>query len=243
MNFFKDKVALITGASSGIGRAIALALAKEGAICCLVGRSREKLDAIATLATSGGASSVHVFDYDLTIDQNIQLIKSQVGDHFTGIDFLVHSAGIFSANKVQDASLDDFDNLYKANVRAPFLLTQSLLPMLRKSFGQIVFINSSQGLTGRANASQFSSTQHSLRAIADSLRDEVNGDGIKVISLYLGRTATPRMESLFQKEGKAYQPELLLQPEDVAAVVINTLSLPRTAEVTNISIRPMIKSY
>jgi NADP-dependent 3-hydroxy acid dehydrogenase YdfG len=79
--------------------------------------------------------------------------------------------------------------------------------------------------------------------LADSLRDEVNADGIRILSVYPGRTATPRIEALHAKEGRPYQPGLLLQPEDVASVVLNALTLPWTAEVTNISIRPMQKSY
>jgi NADP-dependent 3-hydroxy acid dehydrogenase YdfG len=243
MNIFKDQVAVVTGASSGIGRAIALALAKEGATCCLIGRSKEKLLEVADQAKAWGSTDVHLLDLDLTIDENIENIKKRIETEFGRVNILVHSAGVFAASTVEQASKEDFDSLYKANVRAPFLLTQALLPMIRSAHGQIVFINSSQGLNGRAKTSQFASTQHSLRAIADSLRDEVNGDGVKVVSLYLGRTATPRMESLFQKEGKTYDPKQLLQPEDVASVVVNTLSLPGTAEVTNISIRPMIKSY
>ena len=242
MNNFKDRVAVITGASSGIGRAIALELAKAGAICCLIGRSREKLEAVALIAKES-SPTVRIYDFDLVAEGSIANIEKEIKKEFGRVNILVHSAGIFHASAVKDAPIEEFDKLYQANVRAPFLLTQTLLPMIRSVAGQIVFINSSQGLNGKSNTSQFASTQHSIRAIADSLRDEVNADGVKVISLYLGRTATPRMESLFQKEGKKYSPELLLQPEDVASVVVHTLSLPGTAEVTNISIRPMIKSY
>jgi NADP-dependent 3-hydroxy acid dehydrogenase YdfG len=243
MNYnFKDQVAIITGAGSGIGRAIALSLAKEGAICCLVGRRKEKLDEVAAIARSN-SPQVLVCNFDLVVDENIEHIQTRVKKEFGRVNILVHSAGIYTSNLIQNAPIKDFDDLYRANVRAPFLLTQALLPMIRSAFGQIVFINSSQALNGKANTSQYASTQHSLKAIADSLRDEVNADGVKVISLYLGRTATPRMESIYQKEQKNYNPDLLLQPEDVAAVVTHTLSLPGTAEVTNISIRPMIKSY
>ncbi|PYT95834.1 MAG: hypothetical protein DMG36_01615 [Acidobacteria bacterium] len=86
-------------------------------------------------------------------------------------------------------------------------------------------------------------TQNAFRSTADSLRDEVNADGIRVVSIFPGRTATPRMEKLFAKEGRAPKPELLRQPEDVAEMVTHSLRLPRTAEVTDINIRPMQKSY
>jgi NADP-dependent 3-hydroxy acid dehydrogenase YdfG len=125
----------------------------------------------------------------------------------------------------------------------PFALTQALLPLLRMRQGQIVFVNSSQGIQAKGTTGLFAATQHALKAIADSLRQEVNADGVRVLSIYPGRTATPRMQALYEVEGRPYRPELLLQAEDIAQVVLDTLQLPRTAEITNIEIRPHIKSY
>ena len=85
------------------------------------------------------------------------------------------------------------------------------------------------------------STKHALKAIADSLRAELNPHGVRVLSVYLGRTASEMQKRIYEKEGKPYRPELLLQPEDVASVILNALCLPGTAEVTDIHIRPMIK--
>ena len=113
--------------------------------------------------------------------------------------------------------------------------------MLKSRRGQIVFINSSLGLASKAEAGQYAAAKHALKALADSLRDEVNADAVRVLSVFPGRTATPMQAALYAKEGKAYHPEVLLQPEDVAAVVINALTLPRTAEVTEIRIRPLKK--
>ena len=125
----------------------------------------------------------------------------------------------------------------------PFELTQALLPLLKSRSGQIVFINSSQGLTARANTGAYAATQHALKALADSLRQEVNADSIRVVSLFLGRTATARMKALYQTEGRKYEPELLLQAEDIAQVVMASLQLPRTAEITDVAIRPFRKTY
>ena len=145
---------------------------------------------------------------------------------------------------MERSSIQDLDSQYATNVRAPYLMTQRLLPLLETAHGQIVFINSSVALaTKRAEVGQYSATKCALRAIADSLREEVNPKGIRVLTLYLGRTATPMQEALYRQEGTAYHPELLLQPEDVASVVIQTLLLPPTAEVTDLTIRPMQKSY
>ncbi len=88
---------------------------------------------------------------------------------------------------------------------------------------------------------QYAATKHALRAMTDSLRDEVNPDGVRVLSVFLGRTASPMQAAIHQVEGRAYDPDRLVQPQDVAAMVISALSLPRTAEVTDISIRPMQK--
>ncbi len=143
---------------------------------------------------------------------------------------------------IEHAAVAELDNLYRVNVRAPYALTKALLPMVRANRGQIVFINSSAGLTARGGIAAYAATKHALKAIADSLRSEVNTAGIRVITIYPGRTATPQQEKIHEQEGKTYQSERLLQAEDVAKAVLNALAMPRTAEVTDISIRPMQKS-
>ena len=162
---------------------------------------------------------------------------------FDALDVLVHCAGTFATGRIEMAPVEQLDALYRANLRLPFALTQALLPLLKLRPGQIVFINSSQGLAARANTGPYAAAQHALKALADSLRQEVNADGIRVLSVYPGRTATARMKSLYETEGRKYQPELLLQAEDIAQVVMASLQLPRTAEITNVEIRPLIKSY
>jgi NADP-dependent 3-hydroxy acid dehydrogenase YdfG len=151
---------------------------------------------------------------------------------------------VIAHGSIADSPIEWLDAQFQSNVRLPYRVTQRLLPMLRKRPGQIVFINSSIVLgAARSNVSQFAATQHAVRAVADTLRQEVNGDGIRVLCVYPGRTATSRQEHLYSKEGKTYRPELLLQPEDIATMVVAALSLPTTAEVTDINIRPMLKSY
>jgi NADP-dependent 3-hydroxy acid dehydrogenase YdfG len=179
----------------------------------------------------------------LSVDEQQDSLKNDVEQRFGQVDILVMCAGEIAHGPVESAPIADFDKLYRANVRANYRLIQILLPMLRKRPGQIVFINSSAGLSTRPTLGQFSATQHALRALTDALRAEVNADGIRVLSVYPGRVATPRQEKLYSKEGADYKPELLLQPEDIASVVVNALILPRTAEVTDISIRPLAKSY
>jgi len=234
--------AVITGASSGIGKAIALAIASVGGSVCLIGRNKERLNQIAGTCR-GSARQVLVFSTDLGADRGIEDLAHCVEKDFERADTLIHCAGAHAVGDFEATPLGKLDNLYRINVRMPYALTQALLPRLKSQRGQIVFVNSSQGLQARAKSSAYAATQHALKAIADSLRQEINADGVRVLSIYPGRTATPRMEALFKMEGRPYRPDLLLQPEDVARSVVNALLLPRTAEVTNIEIRPLAKSY
>jgi NADP-dependent 3-hydroxy acid dehydrogenase YdfG len=242
MESLKNQIAVVTGASSGIGKAIALSISAQGAEVCLVARRRELLEDVAKQAHALGSRG-HACPTDLTRDEDIRALGERVQKDFGHVNILILCGGAIFHGLLEKASLADFDLMYRSNVRGHYLMIQTMLPLLRKASGQIVFINSSAGLRSPATTGQFSATQHAFRSIADSLREEVNADGIRVLSVYPGRTATPRISRLFEKEGRAYQADLLMQPEDVAEMVTHSLRLPRTAEVTDISIRPMQKSY
>lgn len=239
MNAFNDQIAVVTGAGSGIGKTVALSLAERGATVCLVERQLNALETVAS--SSNGAIPGQLFSYhvDLTQDQDITRLVTQLRADFRRIDILIHSAGVFARGPVAQAPVADFESQYRTNVVAPYALTQALLPMLRLQRGQIVFVNSSAGLAAPENLSQYAATKHALRAVADSLRREVNEEGIRVLSIYLGRTATPLQERVHEMENRTYRAENLMQPNDVAAVIINALSLPRTAEVTEIQMRSL----
>jgi len=235
------KVALVTGAGSGIGEGLALALGTSGLRLGLVGRRISTLEAVSQRI---GATSPEVKSYacDLVDESQLQRLGQRVQKDFGGLDILVHSAGIFSQNRLDSTSSADFDRQFRVNLLAPYSLTRLLLPSLQASQGQVVFINSSMARNGgRTGWGEYAATKAGLKAIADSFREEVNPLGIRVLSVYVGRTATPMQEAIFDQEGRDYQPERLLQPGDVAAVVLNSLTLPRTAEVTEIDIRPMSK--
>ncbi len=239
---FADRVAVVTGASSGVGRAIALALAERGATVCLIGRDAERLACVADLARAH-AAGVLSFRLDLTDDGDVHNLAARLRTAFDHLDVLVHSAGSYARGRLEHASVSELDEQYRTNVRAPYLVTQALMPLLRVAGGDLVFVNSTAGLVAPAEVGQYAATKHALRALADSLRQEVNAAGIRVLNVFLGRTATPRQASIYQSEGRTYTPELLVQPEDVASLVLSILALPRTAEVTDITIRPAVKSY
>jgi short-subunit dehydrogenase len=235
------QVAVVTGASSGIGRAIALGLAAQGVKLCLLGRNLKNLQTVAAIAQETSPQVV-CYAIDLMVDEEINKLKTNLERDFAQVDLLILSAGMFLMGTFQKSSVQDLDLLYRANVRAPYLLTQTLLAMLLSSRGQILFINSSVIMSPKANVGQYAATKHALKAISDTLRVEINPDQVRVMSVFPGRTATPLQAIIHEMEGKPYHSERLMKPEDVASVVINALSLPRTAEVTDINIRPFAKT-
>lgn len=240
MPAFKGQVAVVTGASRGIGRAIALGLAAEEASIYLVGRDTAALDAVAESAGKGTPRPV-AHRADLTNDEDIRGLAKRLHREFGHLDLLVHSHGSYLRGPVASVPAADLDLLYRANVRSVYLLTQSLLPLLKARRGQIVFVNSSIVGSAQAELGQYAATQQALKALADSLRQELNPEGVRVLAVYPGRTATPRQAGIHALEGKPYHPERLIQPEDVAFMVISALKVARTAEVTDIHLRPMLK--
>jgi len=228
----KTRVALVTGASGGIGRAIATALGSAGATVCLVGRDRGALE--ATAARSGGCAAV--FPADLTRDRDIAALAERIRRGVDRLDVLVHAAGILVESSAADGDVKDLDSQYRVNVRAPWALTQALLPELRTSRGHVVFVHGREGRQARAGESQYAATQHALRAVAGALREEVGPDGIRVLSIEAGPTATPMRELLHARHGRAV-PEPLLQPDAVAAVVVHALTLPPAVEITELALR------
>ena len=242
MSPLEGQVAVITGASSGIGRAIALGLADQGVSLCLLGRDLQALESVANTAKSKTAQS-RCYQVDLEVDSEIRQVIADINRDFESVHILIHSAGAIWLGPLETGDAGLLDRHYKTNVRAPYVLTQGLLPALKSQRGQILFVNSSSGLVAKANAGQYAASKHALKALADSLRAEVNPEGVRVISLFLGRTATRMQAAVHAAEQKQYHPDVLMQPEDVAITAIQALTLPRTAEVTEIHMRPMQKSY
>jgi len=229
----RQRVCVVTGGSTGIGKAIAARLAHHGHTVIAVGRNEANLMDLASTH-----DEIVPFVLDLRNDSAVLDFVEYVNSRQWDIRALVHSAGVYFSGSCLEMPAENLDEMYFANVRAPYQLTQHFIPLLERAKGWVVFINSSVGMQARANVGGFAATQHALRAIANSLRDEVNHLGIRVLSIYPGRTNTARIERIFAAEARSYRPELLLQPDDVAAVVTNALSLEDTAEMTDVHIRP-----
>ncbi|MDX2149526.1 MAG: SDR family NAD(P)-dependent oxidoreductase [Bryobacteraceae bacterium] len=222
--------ALVTGASGGIGAALCSALSQERALV-------RRLSRQAFVEPSTLDSWIRA---DLTDDRAILALANH--PELSELDILIHCAAELRLGPIATASIEDFDLQYQTNVRAPYLLTQTLLPQLVRAQGQIVFINSSAGINAPANCAQYAATKHALKAFADALRLEVNAHGVRVISIYPGRTATSMQQRVARYEAKPWTPEDLLQPDDIAAITVSALAAPRTAEVTDVHIRPSRKS-
>jgi NADP-dependent 3-hydroxy acid dehydrogenase YdfG len=238
MVLFSGQTVLVTGASGGVGEAIARRLGEAGATVCLSGRNRKRLEEIAAQLPENLG---RCYPVDLTVETQLQEAVKEILAENQRLDALIHCAAIIVMEPVATAAARDFENQFQTNVLGPFRLTQLLLPALLSSRGQIVFINSGAGRHARAGVSQYAATKHALTAVADSLRDECNALGVRVCSLFLGSTATPMQAAVRAQQKCAYDPARLIQPEDVAEMVAAVLALPRTAEVTDVVIRPTNK--
>jgi NADP-dependent 3-hydroxy acid dehydrogenase YdfG len=230
MNRFQHKRALVTGASSGIGQAIARALVAEGAQIHAVARTWPK---------SPAGWQLH--NADFAVEADMKRLAAEVSVSATPLDLLIHCAGVLEIGTVADFPIAQLDTMYQVNVRAPFLLTQLLLPALTHGKGQIVFINSSAAIAPNTALAGYSSAKAALKSIADCLRLEVNASGVRVMSVYPGKTASVMQQRAHELAGKPYDAAKLMQPQDVAQMVLSALALPKTAEMTDLHIRPMQK--
>lgn len=244
MTSLTGKVALVTGASSGIGRAVAQAFLRSGATVILTARRRAALEETVTQCSAddpsvAGRARVHVANMaDAASCASLaRAVEAEAGV----LDILVHSAADYRRGAMSAAPLDDMDSQWATNVRGPLALTQAALPLLVRRKSSVVFMNSRSGVVATPNAGQYSITKYALKGLADSLRDELNEMGVRVTSIYLGRVATPMQERAAMHDGTTYRPERLMQPSDVADVVLCAVTLPWTAEITDIHLRHMMK--
>lgn len=237
MSRLNGQVVLIAGATGGIGRALTRVVAEEGAQVILMGRDRDNVEELAE-SVRGVSPEVDVHVTDLEDDAAVKKMAARVKTAFMGVDVLIHAAGVYAYGPVAEVGVEELDRQLRVNTRAPYYLTRLLLPSLVERKGQVVFINSTAGLSARANVAAYSASKFALKAVADALREEVEPQGVRVISVFPARTATPMQEEVCRLEGSEYAPERFLQPEEVAAAVIDAVTQPRDAEVGELVLRP-----
>lgn len=230
-------VILITGASSGIGAAVARRLAAPGRVLHLQGRDEARLGAVAADVIAGGAV-VHRHMLDLLDHEATDRGAADLAASVPRLDVLVHSAGLCVMSEIESIDIGDLDRQYSVNLRAPVVLTRALVPSLVAAEGQVIFVNSGAGLRTFPAWGAYAATKFGLRAIADTFRSEIAPRGVRVTSIHPGRIATPMQAEVHRMEGRSYDPSAFPTADDVAASIAHTLEMPRRAVVTELSLRP-----
>jgi NADP-dependent 3-hydroxy acid dehydrogenase YdfG len=233
--------ALVLGASGGIGSAIAVALGARGVRVIGQGRDTGRLDAVA--ARFPGPDAFEPMPCDLADAAQRARCVALLGAPQAEVDLVVLAAGRFQRAPVLDADDEQFDRLFATNVRGQYALLRAALPGVIRRRGQVVIVSSSAAMRGRPGWAQYSATQAALRSLGESLRDELNPLEVRVLVVYPGRTDTEVWRAAAREQGEPYHGERLLQPDDIARSIVGALCLPRTAELTDLHIRPFRKSY
>jgi short-subunit dehydrogenase len=220
---------LVTGAGSGIGQAVADVLHSRGDELLLLARNEQRAD---DLGDRYAGADVRVADL-----AELDKLATVVED-IDQLDAVVHAAGIIELGAVGELPLEHLTGQLSVNLVAPTELTRALLPALRATRGTVVFLNSGAGLTAGPHWSAYAASKFGLRAIADSLRAEESEYGVRVTSVYLGRTATPMQAKVHEQEGKPYDPDAWGSPESAAGSIVHVLDLPDDVTIPDISVRP-----
>jgi NADP-dependent 3-hydroxy acid dehydrogenase YdfG len=220
--------ALITGASRGIGLAIAGELATTHHLL-LGGRDSARLQALTDEFPSAEPFAADLRDSAAT-EQSAAGIET--------LDVLVHSAGILRMGAVEELTLEQWRESFEVNVFAVAELTRLLLPALRAAGGQVIAINSGSGYSSGAASAIYSGTKFALRAFTDALRAEEREHGVRVSSIHPGRVATDMQRELHAYEGKEYDANAWIRPEQVAKAVRLAVDASRDSVVESLNLRP-----
>jgi NAD(P)-dependent dehydrogenase (short-subunit alcohol dehydrogenase family) len=221
---------LLTGAGSGMGAVLAERLLERGDSLFLLARSTERAhDLRAELPDAT------VLVADLADAAAVEAISEQLPD---SLDSVVHAAGVVDLGPVAELTTDDWQSQLAINLVAPAVLTRVCLPAVRAARGTFVFVNSGAGLVAHPGWSAYAASKFGLRALADSLRVEEQEHGVRVTTVYPGRTATPMQQKVHQQEGKEYDASDWIDPDTVVDAILHVLDLPDDATVSDLTIRP-----
>jgi NADP-dependent 3-hydroxy acid dehydrogenase YdfG len=239
------KTALVTGASSGIGRGAAVALAAAGAQVALVARRAGRLAEVAAqIEAAGGKALARVADVTDEADAS-GAVEDTVG-HFGGLDILVNAAGMTQTGKVENGNLDDWRYVLELNFWASLYTSRAAIPALKAGGGDIVNISSTAGRRAvGATFGPYAASKFALTAFNESLRAEVTLAGIRVSIIEPGATATEIHEHIKddrvrESTRQHIEKDGAMQPEDVADAIVFVVSLPRRVNVSQMVIRPSV---
>jgi short-subunit dehydrogenase len=227
------RVHVITGAGSGIGAAVTRVLHERGDELILVARDEERGHRLS-MEYDGARVVVADLADPLSIETRLS-----AGHLPQRLDSLLHIAGVVDLGPVADLSFEQLREQLDVNLVAPALLTRAWLPALRAARGLVLFVNSGAGLSAHPDWSAYAASKFGLRALADSLRAEEAEHGVRVTSVFPGRTATPMQEKVHALEGNAYDEDRWIQPETVARSILHVLDLPPDATIPELMIRPL----
>jgi 3-oxoacyl-[acyl-carrier protein] reductase len=234
----EGKVAIVTGAGRGIGKAISASLARAGCRVVLAARTREQIEAVQKEILSHGGDALAV-PSDLTVDDDIRRLVEKSHEKWGGVDILINNAGWGKRASVVSASLTDWDQTFRLNLRAPMALAKALLPnMIAKREGAVINIGSVSGKTGEANGAAYSASKFGLIGFSQSLYEEVREHGIKVAVILPGFVDTPLIPSNRQLDRSK-----MIQADDIAQAVMFVLTSPATCCPVEITVRPQKTPY
>lgn len=224
MESLSGKNAIITGAGKGIGRAVAIELAKEGVNIGLMARTAADLDAVAAELASYGVetaiATVNVADIE-EVNAAVAKVKAELGP----IDILINNAGISSFGPFMELEPARWEEIVKVNLFGPYYMTRAVLPeMMERKTGDILNISSTAGKNGAAVTSAYSASKFGLIGMSESLMQEVRKHNIRVSTLLPSTIATDMAKDLKLTDGN---PERVMQPEDFAEFMVSQLKLNR----------------
>ncbi|WP_347049986.1 3-ketoacyl-ACP reductase [Flavobacterium olei] len=233
MTDLKNKNALITGAGKGIGKAVAIALAKEGVNLILVSRTQSDIDELAKETADLGAKTIAI-SADVADINSINNAVEKALSEFKTIDILINSAGIASFGKFLELEPETFERIIQVNLMGTYYTTRAVIPnMIERQTGDIINISSTAGLNGNALTSAYSASKFAVLGLTDSLMQEMRKHNIRVTALTPSTVATDMAKDLNLTDGN---PEKVMQSEDMAELIISQLKLNRRVFVKNSSI-------
>ncbi len=234
---FTDRVAIITGASRGIGRAVARRLAERGVHVALVARSQDALEDIAKECRQEGVRALPIAA-DLSEPAITKSIVERTVNELGSVHFLVNNAGVFGGGAADAADLPRWDRTIDVNLRALMHLTRHALPEMEKHpRGAVVNIASISGKQSHAGAGDYCATKHGVVGFSGSVFEDVRERGIKVCAICPGFVATDMVS------GERLHAEKMIQPDDIAETVLFVLGFPDTGCPVEIVIRPQRSPY